>query len=112
MRPNHSILELLARLAGKGVAFFFILSLLLLCMYLLGNFQDFLDSSQLFLLRGLEVALLLEVAFSALYLAALLAQALSAGRFRFLRVSLSSLALLFGFGLLLGLKFLAAWFQL
>ncbi len=112
MRSNRYLEEFLCRLLGKGALFFFLLSLLVLGTYLLGNFQDFLDGSQLFLLRGLEVTLLLEVVCGALYLGALLLQAAARRRFRVLRFSLAALALAVGSVLLLGLKFLSAWIQL
>jgi hypothetical protein len=112
MRVKADLLRLLSRLLGKGAAFFFLLSLLLASTYLLGSFQEFLDSSQLFLLRGLEVVLLLEVVFSALYIGFLLMKALVQGRFLILPFFLTFLSMAFCFGLLLSLKFLSAWFQL
>jgi hypothetical protein len=47
--------------AGRAVVFFFVLSALLCFFYALGNYQDFLDSTQLFLLRLLRVSLELEL---------------------------------------------------
>jgi len=47
--------------AGRAVVFFFIVSLLCLLLYILGNYQDFLDSTQIFLLACLRVSLSLEM---------------------------------------------------
>ena len=112
MRTNRYLLEFFSRLLGKGAVFFLLLSLLLLGTYLLGNFQDFLDDSQRFLLRGLELTLVLQVVFGALYLGALVLRAAVRGRFRFLRFTLAALALVLCAVLLLGLKFLSSWIQL
>jgi hypothetical protein len=46
---------------GRAVVFFFLLSVLLLLLYVVGNYQDFLDSTQLFLLMCLRVCLTLEM---------------------------------------------------
>jgi hypothetical protein len=47
--------------AGRAVVFFFIVSLLSLFFYVLGNYQDFLDATQLFLLECLRVSLSLQL---------------------------------------------------
>lgn len=47
---------------GRAVVFFFAISILLLFFYLIGNYQDFLDSTQLFLLSLLRASLGLELA--------------------------------------------------
>ena len=52
----------LSSFAGRAVAFFFVLSILLLYVYLVGNYQDFLDSSQIYLLSLLRISLVLELA--------------------------------------------------
>jgi hypothetical protein len=58
---GYRFLSLLSSFAGRAVVFFFIVSLLCLSLYILGNYQDFLDSTQLFLLAGLRVSLSLEM---------------------------------------------------
>jgi hypothetical protein len=50
------------------VVFFFIFSLLLFLLYLLGNFQEFLDSTQIFLIKLLKISLLAEVFLGILYI--------------------------------------------
>jgi len=87
-----------------------VVSLLLLGLYMLGNFQDFLDTSQLFLLKSLEFSLLIEVVLSLFYIIFILFYAVSTGKLRLLRLILAFLSLSFCFVLLLALKFLSAWF--
>ena len=90
--------------------FFFIFSLLLFLLYLLGNFQDFLDSTQIFLIQLLKVSLLAEIFVGLLYL--LMVFLLRRQR-RFLgKVILCSLSVVTSFVLLLAFSFLTAWFQL
>ncbi len=58
---GYRFLSRLSSFAGRAVVFFFIVSILLLLLYVLGNYQDFLDSTQLFLLSSLRVSLSLEM---------------------------------------------------
>jgi hypothetical protein len=97
-------------LIGRAVVFFFVLALLLFALYLLGNFQEFLDSTQALLLRLLRPALLAEVLVALLYIVLLLVRA----RRRLLvgRLVLSFLSAVLCAGLLLATGFLSAWFQL
>jgi len=46
---------------GRAVVFFFLTSALLFFFYVVGNYQDFLDSTQLFLLMLLRISLGLEL---------------------------------------------------
>jgi hypothetical protein len=97
-------------LVARTVVFFFIFSLLLFLLYLLGNFQDFLDSTQIFLIQLLKVSLLAEVFVGLLYL---LMVFLMRRQRRFLgKVILCSLSVVTSFVLLLAFSFLTAWFQL
>jgi hypothetical protein len=97
-------------LIGRAVVFFFVLAALLFALYLLGNFQEFLDSTQALLLRLLRPALLAEVLLALLYIVLLLVRA----RRRLLvgRLVLSFLSAVLCAGLLLATGFLSAWFQL
>jgi hypothetical protein len=97
-------------LIGRAVVFFFVLAALLFALYLLGNFQEFLDSTQALLLRLLRPALLAEVLLALLYVVLLLVRA----RRRLLvgRLVLSFLSAVLCAGLLLATGFLSAWFQL
>jgi hypothetical protein len=58
---GYPFLRRLSSFAGRAVTYFFILSALLFFTYMLGNYQDFLDSTQLFLLSLLRVSLGLEI---------------------------------------------------
>ena len=90
--------------------FFFIFSLLLFLLYLLGNFQEFLDSTQIFLIQLLKISLLAEVFAGLLYLVMVF---LLRRQRRFLgKVILCSLSVLTSFVLLLAFSFLTAWLQL
>ena len=102
--------ESVFRVMGRSLVFFFVVSLLLLGLYLLGNFQDFLDTSQLFLLKSLEISLLIEVVLSLFYIIFILFSTVSTGKLDLLRLILAFFSLSFCFALLLALKFLSAWF--
>ena len=58
---EYPFLSRASSFAGRAVVFFFVLSALLCFFYALGNYQDFLDSTQLFLLRLLRVSLEIEL---------------------------------------------------
>ena len=90
--------------------FFFIFSLLLFLLYLLGNFQEFLDSTQIFLIQLLKVSLLAEVFVGLLYLFMVF---LLRRQRRFLgKVILCCLSIVISFVSLLAFSFMTAWFQL
>ena len=86
------------------------LSLLLLCLYLLGNFQEFLDSTQIFLLDTLRLSLLAEVFVGVLYI--FLVFFLRRQRRYVVKLVLCFLSVVLCWTLLLGVSFLSAWFQL
>jgi hypothetical protein len=106
---NLIILHALYRYTSRGTAFFFILSLILLCLYLIGNFQEFLDSSQIFLLRILDVVLLAEVFSGLVYIGVIFY--IRHQRRYLAQLIFSALSVLLCFVFLLVLKFLTAWFQ-
>jgi hypothetical protein len=109
-RGRIFLLSSLYWLVARTVVFFFIFSLLLFLLYLLGNFQDFLDSTQIFLIQLLKVSLLAEVFVGLLYLVMVF---LLRRQRRFLgKVILCSLSVVASFALLLAFSFLTAWFQL
>jgi len=97
-------------LVGRAVVFFFVLSVLVFALYLLGNFQEFLDSTQVLLLTLLRPALLAEVLLAVLYMVLVLLRVRQGLRWG--RLVLSFLAVVFSAGLLLATGFLTAWFQL
>jgi hypothetical protein len=97
--------------AGRAVAFFFISALLVLFFYLLGNYQDFLDSTQLFLLSLLNITLILQLV-SGFYFAVFLSiRSFRERRFFVLRTILLILSLIFSAGLLVAMRFLQSWLQ-
>jgi hypothetical protein len=89
-------------------AFCFVLSQLVLALYLLGNFQEFLDATQILLLSLLRPTLLAGI-LSALVFAAV---CLAAGRLRAGRLILCFLSAVYCTALLLVTGFLSAWFQI
>ncbi|HET6452324.1 MAG TPA: hypothetical protein VFI08_13480 [Spirochaetia bacterium] len=58
---GYSFLFHLSSFAGRAVVFFFLTSVLSLFLYVLGNYQDFLDSTQFLLLGALRVTLSLQL---------------------------------------------------
>jgi len=104
------LLSSLYWLVARGVVFFFVLSLLLFALYLLGNFQEFLDTTQIFLLDVLRLSLLGEVFLGLLYM--FLVFFLRRQRRFFAKLVLCFLSVVFCWILLLGISFLSAWFQL
>ena len=101
-------LESLYWLAGRTAVFCFMLSLLALALYLLGNFQDFLDATQVLLLTLLRLASLAGI-LSALTYAAV---SFAVRRPRASRLILCFLSVAYSTALLLVTGFLSAWFQL
>ena len=111
MRPRRIFFfDSLYWLVGRAVVFFFVLSVAVFLLYLLGNFQEFLDSTQVLLLTLLRPALLMEVLLALLYLVLVLCRARQGLRVG--RLILSFLSAVFCTGLLLATGFLTAWFQL
>ena len=109
-RGRIFILSSLYWLVARVVVFFFIFALLLFLLYLLGNFQEFLDSTQIFLIQLLKVSLLAEVFFGLLYL--LLVFMMRRQRRLLGKLILCFLSIVGCFVLLLAFSFLSAWFQL
>jgi hypothetical protein len=114
MNPQHGrrlfLLHSLYWLAGRAAVFFFVLSILVFALYLLGNFQEFLDSSQLLLLGLLRVSLLAEILAALSYFVIVFLL----GRQRRYpgRLVLSLLSAVFSAALLVSVSYLSAWFQM
>jgi len=68
---GYPFLHHVSSFAGRAVVFFFIVALISLFFYILGNYQDFLDSTQLLLLACLRISLSLQLVTS-VWLAGLL----------------------------------------
>ena len=58
---GYPFLSQVSSFAGRAVVFFFIVTALCLFFYILGNDQDFLDPTQLFLLACIRISLSLEM---------------------------------------------------
>ena len=97
--------------AGRAVVFFFVLSALLCFFYALGNYQDFLDSTQLFLLRLLRVSLEIELFCGAWLAAFLVYRNVSEHRPFIARWILLALSLVACTALLIALRFMQQWLQ-
>ena len=109
LHANRSFfLESLYWLAGRTAVFCFLLSQLALALYLLGNFQEFLDSTQVLLLTLLRLALLAGILSSLTYAVV----SFAARRPRAGRLILCFLSIVYNAALLLVTGFLSAWFQL
>ena len=106
---EYRFLSYLSSFAGRAVAFFFIMSLVLLLLYVLGNYQDFLDSTQLFLLSCLRVALSLELIMGAWLAGFLVYRNLSEHRPFVVRWILLALAFCTSVVLLAALRLVQQW---
>jgi hypothetical protein len=107
----YPFLPRLSSFAGRAVVFFFVLSLLLCFFYVLGNYQDFLDSTQLALLAVLRVSLGCEIACGIWLAVFLVYRAVYERRVFVVRWVLLVLALIVCSGLLLVLRFVQQWLQ-
>lgn len=94
---------------GRASAALFLISLLLLGLYVLGGLQSFVDATMRWLLRMLEIALVLSAAF-ALCSCFLYALHALAGRWRFAAApaALSLLVAVMAFALLASVRMVAA----
>lgn len=71
LRPQRSLLYHLLRLLEGANVFFLLMVILFVALFVLGNFQEFLDSSQLMLLRMMSLASMLCIASGLSYVATL-----------------------------------------
>lgn len=109
-RGRLPVLFTLYTAAGRAVVFLFMLSMLLFLLYLLGNFQEFLDSTQLFLLGLLRSTLLAELFAGLLYI--IFVFLLGRARRTAAGLVLCAFSMILSYVLLVGLSFLSAWFRL
>jgi hypothetical protein len=107
----YLFLSRMSSFMGRAVTFCFMISVLLLFFYIVGNYQDFLDSTQLFLLSLLRVSLGLELVLG-VWLAGFLVYRNVRERRPFLvRWILLLLSLACCSALLLALRFVQQWLQ-
>jgi len=95
---------------GRLTFFFVIFSLFILSLYIIGNYQEFLDSSQFLLLKMLEIISLFAGISSMYYIFFLLFIALIEKKIMLLRFILTSLSIILSIVLFSGIKFLSSWF--
>lgn len=108
---EYPIFSRLSSFTGRAVVFFFTASALLAFFFIVGNTQEFLDSTQQLLLGGLSGSLALEVV-CGLFLAVMLARRSAiehrafAGRWVLLALSIAVCL-----ALLLALQWLRSWLR-
>ncbi len=107
----YPFLRQLSSYVGRIVVFLFALSVFLSFFYVLGNSQDFLDSTQLFLLGLLRVSLWLELAAGLWYALFLAYRGASEHRPLVLRWILLVLSLVVCAAVLVVLQFVRQWLQ-
>ncbi len=110
MRAYPFVLRL-SSFAGRAVVFFFLVSLLLFYFYLLGNSQDFLDTTQLFLLGALRITLILELICSVYLSALLMVRTFNEHRVFLVRFILLVLGMAVSGVLLVSIRFLQSWLR-
>jgi hypothetical protein len=106
---EYPFLTRLSSFAGRAVVFFCLLSVISFFFFILGNYQDFLDSTQLFLLSVLRLALSLELASCAYLAIFLLRRSVHERRPFVLRWVLLGFSMAASGGLLLLLQYIRAW---
>jgi hypothetical protein len=108
---SYLFLFRLSSFMGRAVVFFFISSFAILFFYLIGNYQGFLDSTQLFLLAVLNVSLILHIIVAAYSLAFLIMRIAEKKRFSILRFLLLLVSMILSSGLLVFMRFLQSWLR-
>ncbi|WP_455382112.1 hypothetical protein [Salinispira pacifica] len=94
------------RTLESATAFLLLFLLFVLGLFLLGNYQEFLDSTQRFVLAVLRVVSLLCALVGLYYTVGLIVWMARRGRFMLGRTILGAAALIFGAGLSLGVNLL------
>ena len=102
----------LGELSGRVLWYSFLHLLLLAALYLLGNVQEFLERTQVLLLRLMEVAAIAAAGSGVYRIAYCLVRALATRSLRVLPLLATALATAFAAALLVASMFLLIWFQL
>jgi hypothetical protein len=108
---SYPFLQRVSSFTGRAVVFFFISSLLLLFFFLLGNYEDFLDSTQLFLILCLTISLILQLLCGTYLIVLLILRAIRERRAFVLRFILLFLSMFLCGGLLVSIRFLQSWLR-
>ncbi len=106
---SYPFLTHLSSFAGRAVWFFALASIFLFFFFLLGNYQDFLDTTQTFLLNLLRLSLLLQIVCSALYVPLLIYRCLSERKWYVPRWVILVFGAVFGIVLLVLLSYVQLW---
>ena len=109
---KKSINELIILIINRLFILLNIFSLILTVLYFLGNFQNFLDSTQVFILQLLEYSVLIAGLLGAYNLAALVIITIKKKKSHTIRFVLTILSIIINFTLFLSIKFLFSWFKL
>ena len=112
IRDWRDLLQVLGTMSVRAVWFTFVHALLFLAMYLLGNFQQFLDESLIVLLRMFEMAAALTVLLGGCAIAYLIARKVVGGRLAVAQLVAVAVATSLSGTLALLFVFLRAWFRL
>jgi hypothetical protein len=108
---QYPFLSHVSSFTGRAVVFLFMVSVLLFFFYMLGNYQDFLTSTQLLLLSLLRVSLGLEIAADVWLAGFLVYRNIHERRMFVVRWILLAIALIFSTALLVTLRFVQQWLQ-
>ena len=106
-RPDHWI----AQLTQRSARFLTLMSLILLGLYLLGNFQDFATDNLEYLLKALEFCCLIGAIVSIYSLIYYIIQSFTKKAAYLGKILITSFAVIYNTGIYLAIKFLAAWLQ-
>ena len=107
----YPFLRWVSSFAGRLLAFSFLLSLLLVFLWLAGNAQGFLDGTQAAILAFLRWTLIVEIAAGAWTSGLLVARTVRERRLFPVRFVLAAVSLAAGTALLASLGFLQAWLR-
>jgi hypothetical protein len=107
----YPFLRWVSSFSGRLLAFTFLLSLLLAFLWVAGNAQGFLDTTQGTILAALRLVLLVAIASGAWTLGTLVARCVTERRVLIARLLLALVALAAGAVLLASLGFLQAWLR-
>ena len=105
----YPFLTHLSSFAGRVVVFLALASLFLFFFFLMGNYQDFLDTTQTLLLNLLRLSLLLQIVCTALYVPLLIYRCLSERKWYVPRWAVLLSSAVFSAALLLLLSYVQLW---
>jgi hypothetical protein len=108
---GYRFLSQVSSFTGRAVVFCFLLSALLFFFYMLGNYQGFLDSTQVLLLSLLRISLTFELVTGAWLAILLVCRAITERRLLIVRWVLLILSLVLCGALLAALRMVQQWLQ-